>query len=61
MVPLSILQLGLATDSNGDIVLNSNWPPGSPPNFTFYFQYWWADAGGVQGFSSSNASGGTTP
>ena len=32
-----------------------------PSGFTFYMQYWFADAGAPQGFAASNALSGTTP
>ena len=61
VVPSVTVNVGLSTDPEGDILLIAPWPLGAPSNFTFYFQYWWADPGGPQGFAASNAISGTTP
>jgi hypothetical protein len=61
LVPSNTFNFGLFTDGSGGIGLTAPFPPGAPPNFTFYFQYWWVDAGGPVGFASSNAISGTTP
>ena len=45
----------------GAITLSGSVPPGLPAGLTTYFQYWFVDAGAVQGFSASNALSGTTP
>jgi hypothetical protein len=37
------------------------WPPGIPPGFSLYFQFWVSDAGGFLGSSASNAVRGTQP
>ena len=61
LVPSVTFDFGFFTDPSGDIVLGAPWPPGAPSMFSFYFQYWWADAGGPQGFAASNGLSGTTP
>ncbi len=53
--------LVLFTDGMGEFTLGANWPAAAPTDFTFYFQYWIKDAGGIFGFSGSNAISGTTP
>lgn len=62
LVPtLDTLIGGLPLDANGDLVLTAPLPAGLPSGFDIYFQHWAADAGGVAGFSASNAVRGTTP
>jgi hypothetical protein len=46
--------IGLATDAGGDMVLAGDWPTGFPGPWEAYFQVWWVDGGGAQGFAASN-------
>jgi hypothetical protein len=61
LVPSTTFDLGFFSNPSGDIPLTAAWPGGVPSGASFYFQYWWADAGGPVGFSASNAIKGTTP
>lgn len=61
LVPSNTFNFGFFTNPSGDVLLIAPWPAGAPPNFSFYFQYWWVDAGGPVGFASSNGLSGTTP
>ncbi|MHC5211072.1 MAG: S8 family serine peptidase [Planctomycetota bacterium] len=62
MVPdTDLIVSGLVTGASGELPLGGTWPPGIPPGFTTYFQYWIMDAAGPQGFAASNAVSGTTP
>jgi hypothetical protein len=50
------------TDGLGEVVLSDTTPPGSPPGFSFYAQYWIQDAGAAGApVSASNGLQGTTP
>ena len=51
----------LVTDAQGQWTHVITLPPGLPPGTTGYFQIWWMDAGGPEGWASSNALSGTTP
>lgn len=46
--------VGLSTDAGGSMVLAGDWPSGFPGPWEAYFQVWWVDAGGAQGFAASN-------
>ena len=56
-----IIIVGLPIDVSGSFTLPAIWPTGLPANFSLYFQEWFADAGGPQGFAASNTIRGVTP
>lgn len=45
---------GLATNGSGGLVFGGDWPIGHPGPFSAWFQIWFPDAGGVDGFAASN-------
>lgn len=52
--PSSDLNLyGLVTDPFGDLNVNVPWPAGLPIGLPIYFQYWFQDAAGPAGLSST--------
>ncbi len=51
----------LITDGSGNMLINSAWPTGVPPEFTMYLQCWVVDPGATFGMAGSNAISGTTP
>jgi hypothetical protein len=52
---------GLDTGPQGLIQLPAIFPPGAPPGFRFWMQYWIADPVAPKGFAASNAVVATTP
>jgi len=56
-----VLVFGLATDIDGTLELDGTCPNGLPAGVTITMQFWVPDAGGTEGWSSSNAVGVTTP
>jgi len=52
---------GLPLDGGGSLAIPGTWPPGIPPGFKVYFQYWIPDPVGPLGFSASNALAAMTP
>lgn len=62
LVPtVDALLLGLASDVNGELSLDSTWPLGVPAEFEFFLQAWITDPAGPQGFAASNALKGFAP
>jgi hypothetical protein len=57
----SVIVSGLPLDVTGSYTLSALWPTGIPAGFSLYFQEWFADPGGVQGFAASNTLRGVTP
>ncbi len=53
--------LPMTTSASGSVVLSSTWPPGVPPGFAFYTQFWITDAAGPFGWAASNGLLGVTP
>ena len=60
MVPAPEFVMPDATFIDG-ISIGSTWPPGAPPGFTMYFQWWIQEPGGIAGWSASNAVSATVP
>ncbi|HZL99595.1 MAG TPA: hypothetical protein VFD43_05010 [Planctomycetota bacterium] len=46
---------GLPISPAGALTLNAPWPAGLPSGTAIWFQHWFADAAGLQGFAASNA------
>jgi len=61
LVPSLDFIFGFTAGPGGSIVFTSPWPAFIPPGITIYYQYWFKDAGAVQGFSASNGLSGTSP
>jgi hypothetical protein len=62
LVPMPDLILGgMTTEADGTLDISERWPPGIPPGFTTWFQFWLVDATGPQGLTASNGVSGTTP
>jgi len=61
LVPDLDLIFGVNSGPTGAVTLTGSVPPGLAPGLTIYMQYWFVDAGAVQGFSASNALSATTP
>ncbi len=61
MVPDVDVPLVLVTNALGGASLSGSWPAGIPSGTSIYLQAWQADAGGVLGYSASNAIVGVTP
>ncbi len=53
--------VALPIDVSGGVTLSALWPSGVPAGFSIWFQEWFADAGGPQGFAASNTLRGVTP
>ena len=60
-VATSSLFLQIGTDDDGAWILAGAWPAGLSSAGTVYFQAWFEDAAGPQGWAASNALGGTPP
>ena len=56
-----ILLAGLPVDGLGDYQLATTWPTGIASGFSFWAQFWIADAGAPNGFAASNGVMATTP
>ena len=50
-----------ARSGAGSKTLGSHWPAGVPSGFSFWSQWWIADAGAPAGYAASNGVRGTTP
>lgn len=62
LVPsLDIIVGAFVSGAGGSIVFTAPWPAVIPPGFTVYYQFWFKDAGAVQGFAASNGLSGTAP
>lgn len=57
----ALILAGLPTDATGSLSLPTVVPPGLPPCFPFYVQFWTTDATLPKGLSVSNGLLGTTP
>jgi hypothetical protein len=55
LVPKPQFLVPLPTSPTGEVLLQFVMPPGTPPNFDLYTQFWIQDAGASHGFSASNA------
>jgi len=53
--------VGLASDANGDFLLDALWPQGIQSGTSLFLQWWIQDQVGPNGFSASNALQGVTP
>ena len=51
----------LTTTAIGTLPVASPWPAGLPDGFTFWAQFWWADAAGPLGWAASNGLQGVQP
>jgi len=58
--PLTIV-FGLPTGPDGELALPTTWPPGFPPDYSIYLQYWVTDPAGPEGYAASNGLRATTP
>jgi probable HAF family extracellular repeat protein len=62
MVPdVDVLFGPFAVGGTGQLVLATPFPSGAPSGFTFFVQWWIADAGGPVGLAASNGLSATTP
>ncbi len=61
LVPAPNLFVPLNTNALGDASFLINWPANKPDCVTFYFQHWYLDAAGPQGFAASNGLSATQP
>lgn len=61
LVPSPDLIVYGVTPSIGPMVASAVWPAGFPSGVNFYFQSWFVDPTGPQGFVASNALRATTP
>jgi hypothetical protein len=52
---------GLPMNGTGSLVVSSSFPPGIPGGLSFFFQVWFVDHGGAEGFAASNGVEAITP
>jgi hypothetical protein len=55
------IALPFLTDGQGELTLDSVWPPGISSGFDVFLQFWIKDAGAHGGYASTNALHGVTP
>jgi len=55
LVPYPDIIFPLFTDGLGSDEFHVLWPPGIPPGFSFYVQWWVSDPTGPMGYAASNA------